>query len=64
MKSEGKQKITLFNQTSVEADVWTWKFGIEKKTVFTTGDNTLVRWTVEAGGNNFTNGEGALERSV
>ena len=59
VKNKGKEKITLFDQTSVEADVWNWKFGFAKTTAYTTGGNTLVRWVVEAAGNNFTNGKRA-----
>ena len=64
VKNAGKETITLFDGTSVVADTWKWgALGVEKKTAYTTGENTLVRWLVEVGGNNFTNGTRMRRRS-
>jgi len=54
VKNIGKKTITLFDKTSVDADVWSWKFGIANYSVYTNGSN-LARWAVSAAGNTFVN---------
>jgi hypothetical protein len=58
----GKKSITLDkpdgDQFSLEADLWTWKFGPETYYAYTTGSGdkgTLHQWIVNIEGQNFTN---------
>ena len=65
MKYAGKEQITqvLDGQSkSIDADVYTWAFGLGKYFAYTTGGSvsdtnntaTLHRWVVSAEGNNYT----------
>ena len=49
----GNETITLFNGSTIVADVWKWKFAVEKYTVHTVGEE-LLRWNVNVG-DNYTN---------
>lgn len=55
----GKEKITLFDGSTVEADHWTWKFMIANYSAYTTtaddGSAILHRWVVGASGQGFPN---------
>ena len=61
VSSLGKEQITTFDGKTVTADVWSWKFGPENKTVWTTpapGNSSqavLVKWNVAVEGKNFPN---------
>ena len=55
VKPLGKETITLaVDKSTVDADVWEWKFGIATYWAYTTGP-TLHRWVVQAASQNFTN---------
>ena len=57
----GKHNISLFDGSQVRADAWSWKFGPERITAFTTpvagnaSQATLHQWTASVEGQNFTN---------
>jgi len=61
VSSLGKEQITTFDGKTVTADVWSWKFGPENKTVWTTpapgnsSQGVLVKWNVAVEGKNFPN---------
>jgi len=55
----GKVKVTLFDNSTVEADHWTWKFAIMHYNAYTTtaadGSTILRRWMVNASGQTYPN---------
>jgi len=55
----GKETITLFDKSTVQADHWQWKFMIAKYNVWTTtaadGTGILHRWQVDAGSGSYPN---------
>jgi len=61
VSNSGKQSITLFDKSTVNADVWSWKFGPAEYFAFTTpvagnaSQAILHQWTPTVGGQNFTN---------
>ena len=59
VKSLGQEEITLFDGSTVTADVWEWKFVIMSYKAYTTVDennNTILhRWNVTTEGQSFPN---------
>jgi hypothetical protein len=57
----GKHSITLFDGSTVNADAWSWRFGPEKITAFTTpvagnaSQGVLHQWIPNMVGVNYTN---------